>query len=287
MTGHGSGSARVGPATVVVEIRAVNHRFLDVRARLPGPLAEHAPAAEDVVRRTLERGHVELSGRLEGAFGGEVVLDRARARAALAQLGALRDEVSPSEPIPLSLLAVVPDLFGQQAGVAPEQVREAVAEAAVAACTAVSAMREVEGRALASDLLGRVARVETLAETLAAHTDDLSNRVRARMQERVAVLLEGSAVALDRGRLEHEVVLLADRADVSEELTRLRSHCGQVRTAVAQQGPVGRRLEFLLQELGREVNTLGSKVAELDVTAAVVELKVELERMREQVQNVL
>jgi uncharacterized protein (TIGR00255 family) len=148
-------------------------------------------------------------------------------------------------------------------------------------------MREVEGSALASDLLGRVAHVESLTETLRGHTGELSSRVRARLHERVTALLEGGAVALDRGRLEHEVVLLSDRADVTEELTRLLSHCGQVRAAVAQQGPVGRRLEFLLQELGREVNTLGSKVAELDVTAAVVELKVELERMREQVQNVL
>lgn len=287
MTGHGSGSAHVGPATVVVEVRAVNHRFLDVRARLPGPLAEHGPAAEDVARKLLERGHVEIGGRYEGALGGQVMLDRARAREALAQLGALRDELTPHEPLPLSLLAVVPELFGQRSGAASEEVRAAVTEASTAACAAVSAMRAVEGRALALDLLARVDRIETLAAVLKSRTGDLSSRVRSRLQERIATLLEGSTVALDRGRLEHEVALLADRADVSEELTRLHSHCAQVRAAVDQDGPVGRRLEFLLQELGREVNTLGSKVADLDVTSAVVELKVELERMREQVQNVL
>jgi uncharacterized protein (TIGR00255 family) len=230
---------------------------------------------------------VEIGGRYEGALGGQVMLDRARAREALAQLSALRDEVDPHAPVPLALLAVVPNLFGERSSVASEQVGAAVAEATTAACNAVSAMRVVEGRALAQDLLGRVERIETLAATLKGCTSELSSRVRSRLFERIATLLEGSTVALDRGRLEHEVALLADRADVSEELTRLHSHCAQVRAAVAQDGPVGRRLEFLIQELGREVNTLGSKVADLDVTAAVVELKVELERMREQVQNVL
>jgi uncharacterized protein (TIGR00255 family) len=162
-----------------------------------------------------------------------------------------------------------------------------VSEATAAACAALRAMREVEGRALAGDLLARVSRVEALSDGLRERAAELPARVRERLHERIASLLQGGAVAIDRSRLEHEVVLLADRADVSEELTRLRSHCAQVRAAVAQDGPVGRRLEFLLQELGREVNTLGSKVAELEVTAAVVELKVELERMREQVQNVL
>ena len=287
MTGHGSGSARAGAATVVVELRAVNHRFLEVRARLSGVLQEHAHVAEGIARGRLERGHVEISGRVEGALGGRVVLDRDKARDALQQLSALRDEVAAGEPLPLSLLTAIPGLFAEQRSDEGGAVRDAVEQATRQACAALAEMRATEGRALMRDLLTRVDHMTALATQAEQRVDGLSQRVGARLHERVAALLQTSGAALDPGRLEHEIALLADRADVSEELVRLRSHCDQLKTALVRDEPIGRKLEFLLQEVGREVNTLGSKVADLAVTAIVIELKAELERMREQAQNVL
>jgi len=287
MTGHGSGSARAGTAVVVVELRTVNHRFLEVRARLSGVLQEHAHVAEGIARKRLERGHVEISGRVEGVLGGRVALDRDKARDALRQLAALRDEVAPGEPLPLALLAAIPGLFAEQRADDGSVVRQAVSRATEQACDALCEMRAVEGRALMCDLLSRVDHVSALASHAEQRLDGLPQRLGTRLHERVAALLQTTGATLDPGRLEHEIALLADRVDVSEELVRLRSHCDQIRAALARDEPIGRKLEFLLQEVGREVNTLGSKVADLAVTATVIELKAELERMREQAQNVL
>jgi uncharacterized protein (TIGR00255 family) len=288
MTGYGAGSARAGSAVVVVEARTVNHRFLDVRVRLPGALADHAAAAEDVARKLLTRGRVELNGRVEGRLSGKVTLDRERAASALRELHELQRELGSDAPVPLSLLAAVPGLFAEEATGDADSVRAAVVAAAGEACRAVDAMRRVEGRALALDFEARLSRMTDLAARVAARIPELSAAHRDKLRARVQVLLEGTGVTLDPARLEPEIALLAERSDVAEELTRLRSHCDQFAQLLgAGDEPVGRRLEFLLQEMGREVNTLGSKISDLQVTSSVLELKAELERMREQVQNVV
>jgi len=288
MTGYGTARVQAGSAAVVIEARAVNHRYLDVRVRLSGELADCAVLAEQIARKTLERGRVEISGRREASRTGGVTLDRARARAALEQLRALRDELAPNEPVPLSLLAAVPELFSSGDSASFEDLSEAVAQATTQACAALCAMRAAEGRALELDLSARVARMGALLSEVSAHTTALNDRLRARLRTRIATLLEGTGVALDASRFEQEVALLADRADVCEEITRLHSHFEQIGTLLAPSAEaIGRRLEFVLQEVGREINTLGSKVGEVAVTRLVVELKTELERMREQAQNVL
>jgi uncharacterized protein (TIGR00255 family) len=288
MTGFGTGSVRVGSATVVVEARALNHRFLDVRVRLPAALVDHSAAIEDVARAGLTRGRIELSARFEGRLSGKVVLDRERAKAALRELQDLQVELRRSEPLPLSLLSVVPGLFIEEASSQPDEIRGALQEATREACRALAGMRRSEGAALARDFVARLERVRQVSARIEQRLPELSSAYRDRVRSRVNALLDGSAVTLDPGRLEHEVALQADRSDVSEELTRLNSHCQQFGALLDDSDePIGRRLEFLLQEMGREVNTLGSKVSDLQVTSCVLDLKAELERMREQVQNVL
>jgi uncharacterized protein (TIGR00255 family) len=287
MTGYGTAAAQVGPATIVVEARAVNHRFLDVRTRLPPALADHTAAADEIARKLLVRGHVELTARFEGQLATGMTLDRERARSAIAALQQLRDELGLSEPVPLSLLSAVPGLFVEQ-GRNPEELRDAVREAARGACRALLAMRRAEGAELARDLTARIARMRELGERIRERADGVSERHRVKLRARISALLAGTGVALDAGRLEQEVALVADRSDVSEELTRLSSHCRQFDDLVqSDEETVGRRLEFLLQEMAREVNTLGSKVDDLELTGCMLELKAELERLREQVQNVL
>jgi uncharacterized protein (TIGR00255 family) len=287
MTGYGTSTAQVGSAAIVVEVRTLNHRFLDVRARMPPALADHAVVADDIVRRLLVRGRVELTARLDGVLPGQVVLDRDRAKAALLALQQLRDELGMTEPVPLSLLSAVPGLFSEQAR-DPEDMRAALHDAAQSACVALLAMRRNEGAALARDLGERIGRMNAICERVGERASGIADRYREKLRARILALLAGTSVALDPARLEHEVALAADRSDVSEELTRLESHCQQF-LGLMERGdePVGRQLEFLLQEMGREVNTLGSKVDDLELTAAMLELKAELERLREQVQNVL
>jgi uncharacterized protein (TIGR00255 family) len=289
MTGYGSGRAHAGAAVVVVDARAVNGRFLDVHVRLASPLTDHASVVDDAARRQLVRGRIEISGRLDGPPLGVAVLNQKRARAAIESLQGLRDALGSSEPIPLSLLSIVPGLFAEQADSDTPMIRDALQQAVILACEALMNMRRAEGRTLCEDLRRRTSRVAELGAIVAALAPALTQGYRERLRKRIADLLENTGTALDLGRLEHEVALLADRADVTEEATRLQSHCAQFLSLLDGAGdePVGRKLEFLLQELNREVNTLGSKIADLQVTRYVLDLKAELERMREQVQNVV
>ena len=290
MTGYGRGAAALGHAWYVVEIRALNHRFLDLRLRTDPELAAEAYVLEAQVRKVLVRGRVDVSARIEGRAGGELAIDRSRARQAFAELCALRDELAPAEPVPLQLLAGVPALFAE-AGAPSAELRLRAAEQAVqAACAELLQMRAAEGSALAADLDQRSARVLARIEQIEAATANQPALTRAKLLVRIQKLLEGtSELPIDPGRLELEVALAADRADVSEELTRLRSHLRQLRQLVSQAAadPIGRKLEFLVQELSREANTTGAKVAEPRAAEHVLEVKAELERMREQVQNVL
>jgi uncharacterized protein (TIGR00255 family) len=291
MTGFGAGSSDLpGGGRLVVELRAVNHRFLDVRVRAPADQPDLGALVEDLVRKSLGRGRVESAVRLEGWNAPPVTLDVARAKAAFTALEALRDELAPGEPVPLSLLAAVPDLFAShRPRVDPDALRSAAGEAFAAAAAALQEMRAQEGASLARDLGDRLARVEALVSALQAEADQVVDAWHARLRERVARLLDGSDVPVDEARLAQELATLAERSDVAEELTRLASHCAQFRQAMDQGGaaPVGRRLDFLLQEMNREANTIGSKSVEARLAHRVVDLKAELERLREQVQNVL
>jgi uncharacterized protein (TIGR00255 family) len=289
MTGYGSASVNAGDAVIVVDARAVNSRFLDVHTRLPAALGDHVSLVDEVARKHLVRGRVDISGRLEGLLPGTVALDRRRAISALDALRRLRDELGIDEAVPLSLLSAVPGLFAELAGPATSEVRDAVEQAATLACQALTRMRRAEGLTLAGELRGRTNVVAGLAATITALAPELARTHREKLRGRIAGLLEGTGASLDLGRLEHELALLADRTDVTEEATRVQSHCAQLLAILdeADDEPTGRKLEFLLQELNREVNTLGSKVSDTRVIGHVLELKAELERMREQVQNIL
>lgn len=288
MTGYGVARASSGHAQVIVEARAVNHRFLEVRVRAAGGLADHAQVLEEVGRARGQRGRLDLTARIEGSIGGTIRLDAARATAALRDLAALVQQLGRSEQVPLSLLSAVPDLFVDDATRDSQGLAGTVREAANAALDQLEAMRRTEGTALAEDIGRRLTRIDGLASTVLARGDEAIDAARARLKTRIERLLRGTGVALDEVRLEHEVAMLADRSDVAEELTRLQSHVSQMAALLkVETEPVGRRIEFLLQEMGREINTLGSKATDLEITSAVLELKAELERMREQAQNIL
>jgi uncharacterized protein (TIGR00255 family) len=298
MTGFGVGDAPLPGGRVVAEIRSVNQRFLDVRARLPRELADLSLFAEQVAREHLRRGRVDLVVHTEGAPAGGATLDTDRARAALRAFASLREElVHPTggEPplplsaeIPLSLLAAVPDLFTPPSGAAQEALRAAVKLAIERAVDAMEAMCRREGEALAADLRARTGAMRELVADVARVAEASRDAIRRRLRERAIRLLADAALEVDPSRVEAEVVLLADRSDVTEEVTRLGSHLDQLAAALegARVEPVGRRIDFLLQEMLREANTLGAKAQDAALSHRVVAIKVELERLREQVQNI-
>jgi len=288
MTGYGSGRAALGDGEVVLDIRTVNHRFLDVRVRLPSRIQTRTPIVERVIRTRLERGRVDVTARFEGQTLPQPRLDLERARAVYSELTALRDELNPGEPVPLSVLSSVPDLFITDRSIDDEALDRALSVAAEAACSAVLAMREKEGNALASELIDRLSELLANLGTLSEAVPSMLEDRRLRLRDRLDALLVDTQAALDPSRLEQEIALMADRSDVAEELVRLESHRVQMLELIENSdGAVGKRIDFLLQEMAREANTIGSKVQDGATTAHVVGLKACIEKMREQAQNVL
>jgi uncharacterized protein (TIGR00255 family) len=288
MTGFGLGEAVLASGTLRVELRAVNHRHLDLRVRLVGDAPDVALSIEDALRPHLGRGRVEAQVRWEAAAGGHGPLHLEAARAAYNALCTLRDEISPGEPVPITAVLRVPGVL--RAGPSLEQTAgEAAATAAAArALAALTAMRVREGAALKRDLLARVGLLRAHVGWLAGERPRVLSGHRERLLARVAKLLEGTTVEVDAARLTQEVAWFAERCDIAEEITRLGSHLAELERTLETRGEmVGRKLDFLVQELGREVNTIGSKANDALLAQRVVEVKAELERVREQIQNIL
>lgn len=286
MTGFGFGEAPLGTGKLGVEIRGVNHRFLDVRVRVPRELGDLVGFLEQVAREWLTRGRYEVALRIDGVALGAPTIDRERAKAAFRALCELRDEVAPGTDVPLSLLASVPELFASPVEREIERVREATRSAFEAAVRSLDEMRKREGSALCTDLAKRLERARALAVEILHRSPEVLEAHRRRLAERAGRLRAATEVDVDAIRLEQEIAMFADRCDITEELIRLESHCTQLAGLLRSEEAIGRRLDFLLQEMAREANTIGAKSPDAQVAHAVVELKVEIERMREQVQNV-
>jgi uncharacterized protein (TIGR00255 family) len=286
MTGFGAGRGATGGEEIDVEVRSVNHKFCEVKARLPRELSLLELDVQRTVKDRLARGGIEVLVRRAGTAGAlaprvDAALAEAYARA-FAEVGArmglsggptLADVVGAEGVVRLEERAV--DL---------EAARAALGRGLVQALDALVAMRAREGEALARDLAARLAAVEGLVARIAELSPRSVEHHRARLEERIAELSRG--IPLDPARLAQEVAIFADRTDVAEEITRLGSHLTQARVLLGSDEPAGRKLDFLVQEMHREANTTGSKSQSADISGLVVELKAEIERMREQVQNV-
>lgn len=286
MTGYGAARSEEHGLSVEVELRSVNHRFLQLKSRLPADYAALEPEVERIVRTRLARGAVAL--RLDAArLGGRAArLDEETVHQYARRLAQLAAALGLEERPGLALLAGLPGVFQESAGPAPGEVWPVARRALLEALDALDAMRLAEGAALARDLARRLAALKRLLGAIRKRAPRSLAQAQARLQERVENLL-GSAgrEAPAGGDLARELALLADRTDISEELARLASHLEQWAAVAKAGGEVGKRLDFLLQEVGREVNTIGSKAQDVEIAHTVVAMKTELEKAREQVQN--
>ena len=282
MTGFGRGSAGKGPNKIDVEIRTVNSRFLETKIR--GFNLD--PLLEIKVRNTLEtslqRGNVQVRFELKFAQDSQK-LSFNRKRFEILQDVIKKIHVDYGQRMNLSDIISTNDLLSADE---PENLKPGIILKAVElALNQVNEMREKEGHQIQTDILNRMELLQTRIDEVGEISGKFSIEKQVQMREKISELLDGEA--LDETRLIQEVAFLAERADVTEEIVRCKSHFTQLSSYVNQEEPVGKRINFLIQEIGREVNTIGSKSPQPAVTNHVIEIKGELEKIREQVQNIL
>ncbi len=283
MTAFARGEHDTGWGRLSCEIRSVNHRYLDVTLRLPELLRSSEPVLRERIRARCERGKVECGLRLDRTGGGGLTLelDQATLAQVLEALAQVRTELGDAadRSDPLDVLRW-PGVI-REPDSDPDTVGAVVAALVDEVLTAFVAHRELEGAQLRKLIEQRLAAVEAIAAEVSQQAAGLVEALRTRLRERAQSL----ATDLDPGRLEQEVAMLAQKADVAEELDRLRAHVTAMRQTLDAGGAVGRRLDFLAQELNREANTLASKASGADVATRAVDLKVLIEQIREQIQN--
>lgn len=285
MTGFGAAEGGVGSMRVAVELRSVNHRFFNPSIKLPGAFQRWEVEVREALRKRIARGHVTVFARYEREGEQMAAVDEARFAHYANALRALRDRHALEGPVDIAAVLRMPDVIRMDA----ESVEEGTVEEFMAIVDAASAelnrMREAEGARLVTVLLERVAVIEEALGRIAVRAPERVVAQRDRLRENVKVLADG--VAVDEQRLAQEIAILADRLDVGEELDRFAAHIAAYREALSQDTvePVGKRLGFLLQEMLREANTTGSKANDASIQRDVMQIKEELERIREQVEN--
>lgn len=286
MTGYGRATAALAGFTLTVQVSAVNRKTLDLAVKLPAAWESLEAGVGDLVRKHAHRGRVSVVVELTGAKGGgEIAWDETQVGATLDRLAALAAGRGVNfEPTPDLLWSIVNSQRQATELPAAETAAPVMTATLTEALQAFAAMRAKEGEALLADFVARLETLRQQVEAIAARAPVVPATYREQLLQR----LRQAELALDAGdeRVLKEVALFADRCDVTEELTRLRSHFEQFSALLRSETEIGRKAEFILQEIGREVNTIGSKANDLTISRAVIELKNELERIREQIANV-
>ena len=287
MTGYGRGEYKKGGVELTVEIKTVNNRYLDASVKAPRILTAHEETVRTILREKLTRGHADIFVTLSDKREREksIYLDEETAKsyvAAAARIKKLFPKIQ--DDISVSGVLRYPDVIKtEDVASADEEILTALKSALSGALDKLNAMREVEGKKLEEDMLSRMKTIERLVVEVEARAPVVAQNYRQKLETKMKKILEG--VEVDEGRLLTEAALFADKSNIDEELTRLHSHISQFRE-ICREKLVGRKLDFLVQEFNRETNTICSKSNDLEITRLGLALKNEIEKVREQVQNV-
>ena len=288
MTGYGKGMVAGDDFSVSVDLKTVNNRFLDIHLRVGSELASLEPSIKKRITSRLTRGRVDVTVSMERVAQVAYELNRPLIAGYINALKQLQQDFNIAGELDINVLARIPGALQPARNGIDERVVAGLEQALDQALDELEKMREQEGEALKNELRDRVRKIETLVPVIEASAAGLADAYRLRLQKRIGELLNrgGQIVEVDPVRLAQEVAYLADRSDVSEEMVRLRSHLSQFQEALDAPGEAGKMLDFLLQELNREANTTLSKSTDLVIKEAGLAIKAEVEKLREQVQNV-
>ena len=289
MTGFGRGTVAGEDFKVAVEIKTVNNRYLDIHLRLGQELNSLEMNLRKLISSRLSRGRVDLNISFERSATTTYEINRPLVAGYINVLREIQQEFNLAGDVDIASVIRLPGALTTARDGMDEASVAGIERAIGEALDDLERMRESEGAALAGEMRGRVAKIEAEVPVIESAAEGLGDAYRQRLQKRIGELVNrggGPTVELDAGRLAQEVAYLADRSDISEELVRLRSHLEQFRATIDSPGEVGKRLDFLSQELNREANTVLSKSTEISIKDAGLAIKAEVEKLREQVQNV-
>ena len=287
MTGYGKGETPTPHGSFIVEIRSVNHRYGEISVRLPRSFYAFENEIKRLASSLLKRGKIDISVQWDETTSANAVpqLDMAVARGYYEAYSRLAKELNlPQDANPSYIMSLKGVMKEMAVSLDETELQPQLLTAVQSAVTALEGMRNREGAALADDLKARRKQIAEWSALIGERTPQMVIDYRQKLKGRLDQLLDG--IELDENRLSQEVALLADRCDITEELVRLASHFNQFDEALGSSEPVGRKLDFLMQEMNREVNTIGSKSNDAGITNLVIQIKAEMEKMREQVQNV-
>lgn len=289
MTGFGRSEYCDGKRNIVVEIKSVNHRYSDITVKMPRRYSFAEEGLKAIVKEVARRGKVEVSISIENLTGDDmdIRLNTLAASQYYENLKELKKRFSLSDDITLSLLASLPDVMKGVPDIEGEDtIFKSISLPAREAAARFDEMRKIEGEKLAQDILMRKQLIQAMCEAISNQASESVANYRTRLNERINELLDGS-FEISEERMALEVALFADKSSITEELVRLNSHISQLEKIIIKSTqPEGKKLDFLVQEMNREVNTIGSKANDVEITNYVIEIKSEIEKIREQIQNV-
>ena len=289
MTGFGRGEYTDGKRSIIAEIKSVNHRYSDITVKMPRRYTFAEDKIKNAVKDKIRRGKVDVSIIVENITENDVniKLNSMLAKQYYDNLTELRGEFDLSGDISLQFLASLPDVMKAIPDVEDEEeITKAILEAVSEAAANLEKMRAVEGEKLAEDLIAKGEHIKEILDKIAERAPQVVTDYTARMKERIQELV-GSSVQVPEDRILVEAAVFADKCAIDEEITRLNSHLIQLKTIIGEkEQPVGKKLDFLVQEMNREANTIGSKANDITITNYMLEIKSEIEKIREQVQNI-
>ncbi len=286
MTGYGKSNLSINSREYQVEIKTVNHKYIDTNIRMPRTISYLEEDIRKLITSKLKRGKVDISITFENYSkdGNDIRINTELAKMYIGNLRKLAEEENLSSNIDVTEITKLPDVLTIKSNLDEKQIKEELLQVVNDAINQLIDMRKNEGKRISEDILAKISQVEEKKDEIFALSTGLIDEYVVKLEARIKEILRTEE--LDKSRLMQEVVIYADKCSVEEEITRLKSHIGQLRNLIDSDEPSGKKMDFLIQEMNRETNTIGSKANNLEITNRVVDIKTILEDIREQIQNI-
>lgn len=288
MTGYGKQNLNIEKREYQVEIKSVNHRYLDINVKMPKTLSYLEDAVKKEISEKIKRGKIDVFITFENNSqeGRNIDINKELAQLYIKKLRELAEDEKISSNIEVMEIAKLPDVLTIRMDEEDEKIKQEMIQVTKKAAEKIIDMKIVEGNKIAQDLLRRIEKIENKIVEISSKSTGLIEEYVVKLEKRVKEILKTDEI--DKSRLAQEVVIYADKCSIEEEITRLKSHIYQFRNLIAsnENEPIGKKLDFIIQEMNRETNTIGSKANNLEITNGVIDIKTELEDIREQIQNI-